>query len=127
MTIPFEFYPAKTTGTSVIVPSGLTQKDELFSFYATAFCFPGYFGYNWDALDECLRDMQNWHPKERCFTLLHQDIPLVATLNDAKVYLEILSEILTNRNSLIKQVVFHSSDSAMIQSLLGIPNSTSHE
>lgn len=34
---------------------------DLFAAIATAMKFPDYFGMNWDALDECLRDM-DWLP-----------------------------------------------------------------
>jgi RNAse (barnase) inhibitor barstar len=39
-----------------------TDKD-LFSVVASAMQFPDYFGSNWDALDECLIDM-NWLPAD---------------------------------------------------------------
>ena len=32
-------------------------KDTLLSAFADVFSFPDYFGHNWDALDECLRDL----------------------------------------------------------------------
>lgn len=35
----------------------------LFARLAEAFAFPAYFGRNWDALDECLRDL-SWLPAE---------------------------------------------------------------
>ena len=37
--------------------------EELFSVVASAMQFPDYFGHNWDALDECLSDME-WLPAE---------------------------------------------------------------
>jgi len=36
-------------------------EEDLFSVIASAMCFPDYFGHNWHALDECLRDME-WLP-----------------------------------------------------------------
>lgn len=35
------------------------DKSELLKEMAAVFQFPNYFGYNWDALDECMRDL-NW-------------------------------------------------------------------
>jgi RNAse (barnase) inhibitor barstar len=41
--------------------SGKFSKDDFILSIAKAMGFPGYFGGNWDALDECLRDME-WLP-----------------------------------------------------------------
>jgi RNAse (barnase) inhibitor barstar len=43
--------------------SAIETEEDLFSAVATALQFPGYFGRNWDALDECLRDM-TWLPSK---------------------------------------------------------------
>jgi RNAse (barnase) inhibitor barstar len=39
----------------------VTSEQRLFTSVAEAMSFPDYFGRNWDALDECLRDM-GWSP-----------------------------------------------------------------
>lgn len=39
----------------------MTTADGVFAEFAAAFQFPWYFGYNWDALDECLTDL-DWLP-----------------------------------------------------------------
>lgn len=39
----------------------ILTKDDLLSQVARVMRFPEYFGHNWDALDECLRDM-SWLP-----------------------------------------------------------------
>ena len=41
--------------------SSIETQEHLFSALAKAMRFPDYFGMNWDALDECLRDME-WLP-----------------------------------------------------------------
>lgn len=47
-----------------------TDKD-LFAVVATAMQFPDYFGNNWDALDECLGDM-DWLPADGYLLVLHE-------------------------------------------------------
>lgn len=39
----------------------ISTKEQLLGSIAEAMSFPDYFGGNWDALDECLRDMQWAH------------------------------------------------------------------
>lgn len=41
--------------------SGIGSKEALLDAVASALDFPDYFGSNWDALDECLRDL-SWLP-----------------------------------------------------------------
>ena len=36
--------------------AGITSRDELHDMLADAFQFPSYYGRNWDAFDECVRD-----------------------------------------------------------------------
>ena len=36
--------------------SAVTSKEELLTLLAQAFEFPDYYGSNWDAFDECIRD-----------------------------------------------------------------------
>ena len=43
--------------------AAIKTEEDLFSAVATALQFPAYFGRNWDAFDECLRDM-TWLPSK---------------------------------------------------------------
>lgn len=42
---------------SVIGTYGVTTETELFSRMSKALAFPSYFGMNWNALSDCLRDL----------------------------------------------------------------------
>lgn len=72
---------------TVRVAAGL-DKEQLLTTLAAQLEFPAYFGRNWDAADECLRDL-SWIP-ERRVRLLHAELPAVsvylAILRDALVY-----------------------------------------
>jgi RNAse (barnase) inhibitor barstar len=37
--------------------AGVTNREELHALLAEAFAFPDYYGHNWDAFDECIRDV----------------------------------------------------------------------
>src|SRR5215468_2567117 len=41
----------------------MTDADHAFCEFSDALLFPGYFGWNWDALSDCLRDL-NWLPAD---------------------------------------------------------------
>ncbi len=71
----------------VLVPS-VKSKQELFSELADKLHFPDYFGYNWDALCEVLRDF--YWINEKIIIIEHQDISRIPTA-DLKTYLEIIS------------------------------------
>ncbi len=71
------------------VPAHLPAKAELLDFLARAFPLPAYFGHNWDALEECLLDL-DWLTEPQV-ALVHHDIPLAATPADQLLYLRILA------------------------------------
>jgi RNAse (barnase) inhibitor barstar len=59
-------------GIAVFEACGVAIKnaDDLLDTLAQAMQFPEYFGRNWDALDECLRDM-SWLPARGYVLFLH--------------------------------------------------------
>ncbi len=70
------------------VPVGLADRQALFRALAKELKFPAYFGRNWDALDELLRDF-SWIPSKR-IVLVHDELPVQMGEDNLKVYLAIL-------------------------------------
>jgi hypothetical protein len=71
------------------VPPGIVTVDELFAVLAKALLLPPYFGFNWNALSDCLRDF-HWIPQME-IVMIHGDLP---ALPDAELttYLDVLAE-----------------------------------
>jgi hypothetical protein len=72
------------------VPSGIQSKMALMAAYKEKAKLPSYFGSNWDALDECLRDF-SWISEE-VIVLAHRDLPLSQSAKESGVYLDLLRE-----------------------------------
>jgi RNAse (barnase) inhibitor barstar len=94
-TTPFEFSDSLDeeafNGDFVLeVPAGIQSKRELLEALARAGRFPDYFGRNWDALSDCLRDLQ-WI-SEKHIVIVHGDVPLRSNPKECKIYLDILRE-----------------------------------
>ena len=73
----------------VIIPENLDRVDDLFIVFKEQLGLPEYFGKNWDALSESLRDL-SWVP-QHTVALVHQG----RTFVDDKlwaVYLDVLKE-----------------------------------
>lgn len=71
------------------IPAQISDSKVLLSVVADALSFPTYFGGNWNALFDCLRDF-HWTVK-RSIVLVHEDVPHIPT-DELKVYLEILRD-----------------------------------
>ena len=70
----------------IIVPPRLESKTALLEFLKEALRLPDYFGYNWDALNDCLADVAEGTEK---FVLIHHDLPLESEPEEQRIYLEI--------------------------------------
>jgi len=70
------------------VRRNIQTKMDLLSHYAKEGHFPDYFGGNWDALLDCLRDF-SWASQKR-IVLAHDDLPVASQEDELRVYLEIL-------------------------------------
>ncbi|MBW3570984.1 MAG: barstar family protein [Gemmatimonadetes bacterium] len=107
----------------VHMPSDVAGKRELLEYMAERLDFPAYFGYNWDALSDCLKDLA-W-VQERRVVLVHASLPRRLGEADLKTYLDVLADaVLDWRESgeaheLI--VVFAAADGALIRALTGWP------
>lgn len=67
--------------------SKVENENELFSKLSVILKFPDYFGDNWNALNDCLRDL-NWIEKEG-IALIHTEMPHLSD-EGFKTYIEIL-------------------------------------
>jgi len=74
---------------AALIPAGISSREALFQSLAERLRFPDYFGNNWNALSDCLRDF-HWR-SERRIVIAHADLPTLE-LHDARTYLEILSD-----------------------------------
>lgn len=75
----------------VRVPAGLLRKRDLLAVLARGLDFPGYFGWNWDALEECLRDLA-WIEHPRRIALVHEALPFQPDWDNRATYLSILKQ-----------------------------------
>ena len=84
--------PTLTAPPAVVaeLPRGISDKARLLAELARRLSFPDYFGLNWDALDECLRDLSWLAPGN--VVLKHADLPLAGDASLAFVYLSILAD-----------------------------------
>jgi RNAse (barnase) inhibitor barstar len=81
------------SGIVVCIPTGIRSKEKLFAVLVDKLRFPRYFGWNWDALEECLRDL-SWLPAARPVAIVHQDLPFGPGGENRQVYLSILQGVL---------------------------------
>jgi RNAse (barnase) inhibitor barstar len=73
----------------VQIPPWIVNKIELLQILAEGLNFPDYFGWNWDALDECLRDL-SWIKSPYDIVLWHRGIPFMPGSDERATYLDIL-------------------------------------
>ena len=71
----------------VVHLSGVIGKKDLLKQLSDKLEFPNYFGLNWDALFDCLRDL-HWIEQQKII-LVHDDLPKLIE-NEFKIYLDVL-------------------------------------
>ena len=82
------------SGTDVLrlrVPAGIEEKSTLLEWFRVNLRLPSYFGANWDALEECLRDL-SWI-QEKKIVISHEDVPLRHDTRQKRTYLDILRDV----------------------------------
>ena len=77
------------------VRAGIREPHDLLEELAAELRFPDYFGSNWNALEECVRDL-SWLP-EGPLVLRHHDLPLAGDVASQKTYLSILSDVVEKK------------------------------
>ncbi|WP_225855244.1 barstar family protein [Micromonospora noduli] len=70
----------------------MTDADHAFYEFSDALLFPGYFGWNWDALSDCLRDL-HWLPADG-YLIVVENAPrmLSSSAEDRRTLFRILSQ-----------------------------------
>lgn len=78
------------------VRAGILTKSDLLEDVAQCLRFPDYFGGNWDALEECVRDL-SWLPPG-AVVLRHDDLPLPGDAVALGTYLAVLGDAVMRWN-----------------------------
>jgi hypothetical protein len=77
-----------------VLPANITTSAALLDALSTVLRFPDYFGQNWNALDECIRDL-SWLPPGNV-VVSHTDLPLADDRASLSIYLRILRDAVEN-------------------------------
>jgi hypothetical protein len=87
----------------VTIPPRISSKNALLTELAVQLRFPAYFGENWDAFQECIRDL-SWLPPARVI-LSHADLPLAGDVKNLQIYVEILRDAVQKMSKSEHEVV----------------------
>lgn len=92
----------------------LRHKAELLRGLTKSLRFPNYFGHNWDALEECLRDL-SWLDNEPSIVLLHRHVPM-SDEAQRRTYVAILKAAQDAHGGRLR-VVFPASEQRLVDEL----------
>lgn len=100
------------------VPFGVSSQAQLMTVLSFALDLPPYFGRNWDALSDCLRDL-SWLPAGRV-VLVHDALPRLAP-SELQAYVAVLADAVASwkpgeTHSL--EVAFPPADRARVEAVL---------
>ena len=123
--LPFKFMknPPSYDAASVFyvrVDPAIRLTSELLKALYYMLWFPGYFGFNWDALHDCLTDF-SWIECHK-IVLVHEALPELPR-DELKIYLEILRDSVVdwNNNDLHDlEVVFSDLNRVDVESILKV-------
>lgn len=92
--LPFKFFDILPSYDAaevfyVRIDPEVSSSGELLKALYYMLWFPGYFGFNWDALFDCLKDL-GWIPCRKV-VLVHKALPNLQT-EELKIYLEVLRD-----------------------------------
>lgn len=100
------------------LPRELHGSESLLEALYHLLWFPGYFGFNWNALYDCLRDF-SWISCH-LIVLAHEDLPAMSE-GDLRIYLEVLRDAVLDwkpGESHRLEVIFHERDRVEVERLL---------
>lgn len=102
----------------VEIPLIINSKADLLEVFRTSLNFPDYFGKNWDALNDMLRDL-SWLGVDSVI-VTHSEIPDLPE-PDLRKYLSILHDVVDSwkkADGIVFKVVFPERDQSRIERLL---------
>ncbi|NNJ16154.1 hypothetical protein CSV86_013395 [Pseudomonas putida CSV86] len=123
--LPFNFFdslPSYDTAEVfyVRIDPKISLSEELLRSLYYVLWFPGFFGFNWDALYDCLRDLA-WVPCRKV-ALVHEALPNLPE-EDLKIYLEVLRDSVLDweeDQAHELEVFFRSADRYMVERILKV-------
>lgn len=96
----------------------IADTEELLRSLYYLLWFPGYFGFNWNSLNDCLRDL-GWISENKIM-IVHESLPSIPD-SDLCIYLEVLKDSVLDwgdGEGHQLEVVFHEKDKGKIEKLL---------
>lgn len=119
--VPFTFGPVGFDTSEVFYARlcpGIYNSEQLLQSLYQLLRLPGYFGFNWNALNDCLTDF-SWI-RERRIVLEHAGLPKIPEA-ELRIYLEILRDAVvdwTDEDDHCFEVVFNEHDRDRVVELL---------
>lgn len=104
----------------VKIPTGVNSKTQLLQILSKELRFPLYFGWNWDALSDCLRDL-HWLENIRRVRIIHEALPFRPGWKKRALYINLLQQTVHSWNAqpgIQVEVLFPEAAKREVQDLL---------